>query len=88
MEQFTCIIKVTINNGADSFTFADNIRYLRARRQSKLSISLLRVMLIVAKKVMMWSLERITSTFPNLANDQYGWFGTERTEFVFSNDFR
>lgn len=45
-------------------------------------------MLIVAKKVMMWSLERITSTFPNLANDQYGWFGTDRTEFVFSNDFR
>ena len=45
-------------------------------------------MLIVAKKVMMWSLERITSTFPNLANDQCGWFGTDRTEFVFSNDFR
>ena len=48
-------------------------------------ISLLRVMLVVVKKVFR-PLERIISTFPNPANDKYGWFGTERTEFIFLND--
>ena len=77
-----------VSNGIHPLVFADCIRNLLISGRRKYRNIIIIGPANCGKTFLLRPLEDIFRTFPNPANDKYGWVGAEKAEVIFLNDFR
>ena len=86
-EWFQCATQLMVRNGIHPFVFADRIRNLLISGRGKYQNRIITGLANCGKKFLLRQLEDIFQTFPNPANDKYGWVGAEKAEVIFLKDF-